>query len=124
MKIKFKSLNKLTPDKNRFEFTSFVEIGEWDNFKTYEFIEPSNKVMNRIEVSDNKVNIIAGPSYLNLVLNEDVENQYQTDYGLINLVVNMSYLEIKKDNINFAYKLYDIENVVIGDFVIELEFIK
>lgn len=124
MKIKFKSLNKLTPDKNRFEFTSFVEIGEWDNFKTYEFIEPSNKVMNRIEVSDNKVNIIAGPSYLNLVLNEDVENQYQTDYGLINLAVNMSYLEIKKDNINFAYKLYDIENVVIGDFVIELEFIK
>lgn len=124
MKIKFKSLNKLTPDKNRFEFTSFVEIGEWDNFKTYEFIEPSNKVMNRIEVSDNKVNIIAGPSYLNLVLNEDVENQYQTDYGLINLVVNMSYLEFKKNNINFAYKLYDIENVVIGDFVIELEFIK
>ena len=94
-----------------------------NEYDVYEFLEPQNKVMNRIEVSAKRINIFAGPSTVILVLNELIQNDYQTSQGTIMFDSEMKQLSIEKESIDFNYTLGQLNNP-FGNFTINLKLNK
>ena len=119
MKITFKSIAKNNDKENKIEFDAPVKISNENNMRVFEFEEPSHKVMNRIEFSEKKVNIFAGPSTINLELNKKIFNSYQTPNGLISFESFLQNIEIKKNNVNIKYYLSQNDKK-FGDFDIKL----
>ncbi len=120
-KILFKSNINHNGTKDEISFESEVQVGEFNNFITYEFKEPQNNMMNRIEVSDSKVNIFAGPSSINLELNKKIEIKYQTPHGELFLDSFMTKLNNKnKNNVEFEYSLSKGDEV-LGNYKILLQ---
>lgn len=121
MKITFKStiLNNGSEEPKVIEFTAPVEISEENGFKVYEFEEPQNKVMNRIEVKDTIVNIFAGPSTIVLSLNELVQNDYYTEAGSVLFDSELKKLSIEENKVLMEYELGQLNNP-FGKFKIEL----
>lgn len=120
MKIRFRSEIKNGEELNEIDFTSSVEISKMNDFIVYEFLEPQNNIMNRIEVSSNIVNIFAGPSTIVLSLNELIQNDYYTEAGVVMFDSKMNKLEISDNLIEFNYELGQINNL-FGKFKIKLE---
>lgn len=120
MKIKFKSTGSKDGENNVIEFDALVSIDKYEQFDTYEFLEPSQNIMNRIEVSQNEVNIIAGMNTIQLTLNEKVPNLYATDYGNIDLVFYMKKLERSENFYTFEYDMLDANANLLFSTVIEL----
>jgi len=81
MNIKFTSNIRQNGEKFKIAFESKVEISTYEQFKVYEFTDPKTNALNRVEVSDNEVNIFIGNSSMNLVLNETVSTVYNTPQG-------------------------------------------
>lgn len=124
MKITFKStIKNQDADPKIIEFTAPVEISKMDNFKVYEFLEPQNNIMNRIEVSDKVVNIFAGPSTIVLSLGELIANDYYTEGGTVMFDSELHNLEVSEDYINMEYELGQLNNP-FGLFQIELKISK
>lgn len=123
MKITFKSTINHNDEDKVIEFTSPVEISKMEGFDVYEFLEPQNNVMNRIEVSSNVVNIFAGPSTIILMLNELIQNDYQTPQGNIMFDSEMTKLVNKNGYIAMDYTLGQINNP-FGKYKIELTISK
>lgn len=125
MKITFKStITHQESEPNIIEFTSPVEISKQDNsFNVYEFIEPQNKIMNRIEVSENVVNIFAGTSTIILSLGEPIKNEYETPEGNILFDAELHKLENNDHTILMEYTLSQL-NKSFGNFKIELKLSK
>ena len=119
MKITFKSIAKNNDKENKIEFDAPVKISNENNMRVFEFEEPSHKVMNRIEFSEKKVNIFAGPSTINLELNKKIFNSYQTPNGLISFESFLQNIEIKENNVNIKYYLSQNDKK-FGDFDIKL----
>ncbi len=119
MKITFKSIAKNNDKENKIEFDAPVKISNENNMRVFEFEEPSHKVMNRIEFSEKKVNIFAGPSTINLELNKKIFNSYQTPNGLISFESFLQNIEIKQNNVNIKYYLSQNDKK-FGDFDIKL----
>lgn len=120
MKIKFKSTGSKDGENNVIEFDALVSIDKYEQFDTYEFLEPSQNIMNRIEVSQNEVNIIAGMNTIQLTLNEKVPNLYATDYRNIDLVFYMKKLERSENFHTFEYDMLDANANLLFSTVIEL----
>ena len=121
MKITFKSTIKNEGNEpNHIEFVAPVIISENDGFKIYEFVEPQNNIMNRIEVKDTIVNIFAGPSTIVLSLNELVQNEYYTNAGAVLFDSDLKSLDIKENEIKFKYSLGQLNNP-FGEFEIQLK---
>ena len=123
MTITFISNIKNNDSKNRIEFTAPVQISQMNEYEVFEFIEPSQNVANRIEVSEKNVNIFAGPSTINLELKELIRNEYTTINGNIFFDSFMDQLKIKENKIEFHYKLLQNNNA-FGEFKIELNIKK
>ncbi|UUD36897.1 glutamyl-tRNA synthetase [Mycoplasmopsis californica] len=121
MKINFNSVSEINGEKNVIDFTSFVEIDKHEDFDVFEFLEPSNKVMNRIEVKDDAVNIIAGTSFLELELGKKIENTYQTEHGAIDLIIHATKIKNNKNDISFEYEMLDHNENKVANFVITLK---
>ena len=119
MKITFKSIAKTNEKENKIEFSAPVKITNENNMKIFEFEEPTHKVMNRIEFSEKKVNIFAGPSTINLELNKKISNNYETPAGLITFESFLEDIKIKEKIINIKYYLSQ-NNKKFGDFNITL----
>ncbi len=119
--IKFTSLINHDGDQSKIAFKAPVTIGEYKEFKTFEFIEPQNKIANKIEVSNNKVNIFAGVATIELETDKTISIKYQTPTGIILLDTHMSKLNIKdENNISFKYSLSS-NGAVVGNYEITLE---
>ena len=124
MNITFKSIIKNSnDDKNVIEFTAPVKKSFEHNMDIYEFVEPEHKVMNRIEVSKERVNIFAGPSSINLELDKSVANSYQTPGGLLYFNSFLDKVNIKGNISQFSYSLIQ-NNTKIGDFNIKITISK
>lgn len=127
MLITFKS-DITGPQTNNIEFTSKVVISKWDQYDVYEFIEPQTNTMNRIEVSDTGVNIMTGINTMNLLLGQDVQQEYLGDPEGINKISFVSHL-LNIDNSNqnsilFEYTLKDMGGNLIGNYNIALDIKK
>lgn len=121
MTITFTSIIKGQNDEdNRIQFTSELTMDKYNEFDVFEFLEPQNNIMNRIEVSDNALNIFAGPTTLNLELNQDIENVFETGQGPFILVANLSKLDKKENNVFLEYTLKS-GKTLIGSYEISLE---
>ncbi|WP_051599893.1 DUF1934 family protein [Mycoplasma elephantis] len=120
MKINFKSISNANGQENIIEFTSFVDIDKYEDFDVYEFLEPSNKVMNRIEVKDDAINIISGVSFLELELGKKIKNRYKTEHGFLDLIIETTKIKNSKNNIEFSYDMLDQEKK-IASFTIFLK---
>ncbi|MBX4209705.2 MAG: DUF1934 family protein [Mollicutes bacterium PWAP] len=94
-KIEFKSKIKQNGKDNLVKFDSEVQISKWKKFKVYEFLEPVQKIQNRIEISENKVNIFSGPATINLELNKEIIIEYTTEVGFLFMSAYMNKLENK-----------------------------
>lgn len=119
MKIIFKSIAKANDKENKIQFTAPVKINNENNMKIFEFEEPTHKIMNRIEFSEKKVNIFAGPSTINLELNKKIFNNYETPAGLISFESFLEEIKIKEKNVNIKYHLIQ-NNKKFGKFNITL----
>ncbi len=119
MNITFTSLITVEGKENKIEFTSPVTISNENGMDIFEFVEPSNDIMNRIEVTPMLVNIFAGPNTINLKLQEKVQVQYDTPQGPLFLDSEMHRIEISKSLIEFDYDLY-AAGKIIGKYSITL----
>ncbi len=119
MTITFTSNIKNDEKKNKIEFTAPVTISKMGSYTVYEFIEPQNNISNRIEVSENSVNIFAGPSTIMLSLDKKVKNDYNSVAGQIVFDSEMKELTSNNKEINFEYFLSQ-GNKIFGEFKIKL----
>lgn len=124
MLIKFESQITTGDNKNKVAFTAPVQISNWNDFKVFEFIEPSMKEQNRIEVSTTNVNIFSGPNTLNLALGEKIEIEYFIyNAGRVFFQSQLHYLDIKDEQIDFSYSLHNKE-ILIGEYHITLTLLE
>ncbi|UVD81866.1 DUF1934 family protein [Mycoplasma iguanae] len=121
MKIKFSSLIKQEDNENKIEFEAPLKKEQWEEYDVYEFLEPQNNVMNRIEISDDKVNIFAGPASIFLELQNEVDIQFQTPQGIIIMKSFLEQLDKTQNSIKFNYSLKTKNNELIGHYKIHLE---
>ena len=119
MIISFHSIIDNDGKKQEIKFSSQVTISKYQNFDVYEFREPSQNQMNRIEIATNKINIIAGPSTLELELKKKVSILYSLGNSHVELETFLKKLENKNGVITFSYSLMNKEKI-IGNYKIKL----
>ncbi|MCR8613030.1 MAG: DUF1934 family protein [Mycoplasma sp.] len=107
-------------DKNKISFSSKLNQSLFGEFIVYEFTEPSNNVMNRIEYTDKDVNIFAGPSTINLSLKKRVGIEYNTPHGVLILHSYLEKLDKLENGVYFEYTLSNNDEE-IGKYKITLE---
>lgn len=122
MHLNFLSTITMAGTDRHVKFSASLTMSEDDAFQILEFREPEQNVLNRIEVSDRQVNIFSGPATLNLILNEDLANEYQTPHGSIYVVSRLNQVVRSKDRISFQYTLSD-KQALIGSYQITLEIV-
>ncbi len=105
MNLTFTSIVTQNGEDKKIEFTSPSKISKQGKFKVYEFKDPTSQVSNHIEVSPTEVNIFAGPSTINLVLNELVENRYQIGETTQIIQSFLSEINSEKGYVDFKYTL-------------------
>lgn len=121
MNITFTSEIKNETGKiEKIQFVAPVNTRIENSMRVFEFEEPQNKVMNWIEIGENNVNIISGPSTINLVLDTDIHIEYQTPAGAIHFTSKMSELKHSEDKVAFKYSLSQGQKT-FGEFKITLE---
>lgn len=121
-KIIFTSEIMQNGDKNKISFKSPLMQSKYDEFDVYEFKEPSNNIMNRIEISKTTINIFAGSSTISMVLNEKLPIEYNTPSGSIILNSFLKKKNVIDNKIIFEYTLSEKEKL-IGEYKITLEVI-
>ena len=119
MIISFHSIIDNDGKKQEIKFSSQVTISKYQNFDVYEFREPSQNQMNRIEIATNKINIIAGPSTIELELKKKVNILYSLGNSHVELQTFLKQLENKNGAITFAYSIMNKEKI-IGNYKIRL----
>lgn len=122
MQITFTSIIKGQGDvDNKIQFTSELFKDQYEEFEVFEFMEPQNNVMNRIEVSDTALNIFAGPTTLNLELNKEIQNVFETGQGPF--ILNANLLKLVRENqlTKLEYTLKSGSSL-IGSYEITLEW--
>lgn len=129
MKINFKSTILQNGETKEFDFTAPVDIDRYEDMDTFSFIEPTQNVANRIEISHKKINIFAGPTTLFIEKDKNLASPFilNTPDGKVmevNFYTRLLNLEIDPLNkYKFEYILYrlnDYQEDVIGNFKIEL----
>lgn len=123
MIIKFKSEFGIEKNaKQEIKFMTKLSKSEENGFVILEFVEPSKKVQNRIEYNQSIIRIIAGPTYLELELNQKIKNNFQTEQGLIILTTFLKEFQNENDKkISFSYDILNINNILVNSFKISLE---
>ena len=110
MTIKFRSEMEQAGQKNEVEFVSDVKVTKELDFDVYEFKEPQQGLMNRIEVSDKIVNIFAGSSTINLELDKILNIEYKTPAGIMYLSSLLISLKKLDNGVNFEYTISSGKN--------------
>ncbi|WP_027332569.1 hypothetical protein [Mycoplasmopsis gallinarum] len=132
MKIKFKSIadHSVDTEKNIIEFEAESEFeiftdnsnNESIEYLTYQFLEPSKGIANRIEINEKQINIFAGDTTLILKKNEKTANSYisvnNQKFVLISLLHDV---EITDNKQTFKYELFAANETLIGKFEISIE---
>lgn len=120
MIIEFKSKILQNNQPNFIEFKAPVVVSSRDDFTVFEFADPKSKIMNMIEVSQDKVNIFAGTMSINLELQEFITTEYQTTHGNVYFVSFLKSLHQSEGKIDFAYSLMTSEKTLLGEYEISL----
>lgn len=121
MLLTFKSKMNNQEKENNVEFSALATVSNYEDFIVYEFVEPSEKIMNRIEISENKVNIMTGPNTLQMELANKIQNEYFIqDNNKIYFDVLLHKIKKSKNKIFFKYSLINNENRTIGEYEITL----
>ena len=120
MTITFTSNIDQNGHKDKVKFTSDVITSDYEDFKVFEFSEPSQGVQNRIEISSSKVNIFAGPSTINLDLYKKTTIEYFTPQGSLYMQGELLDLQSKENEYFFHYKLINGIDAV-GEYKITIE---
>ena len=120
MTITFTSDINQNGNKDKIKFTSEVIVSDYQDFRVFEFSEPSQGIQNRIEVSSSKVNIFAGPSTINLDLYNKTTIEYITPQGPLYMEGELIDLISKDNEYFFHYKLVNGVDA-IGEYKIKLE---
>ncbi|WP_027120785.1 DUF1934 family protein [Mycoplasmopsis lipofaciens] len=128
MKIKFKSIQHQNDEKNTIEFEAnahyekFLDNLTNINYHVYQFREPSQNIMNRIEINEKQVNIMAGDTTLNIPFGIKAANSFikvnGQEFIIYTEMHNISIEKIKKE---FSYSLYSSSHELIGKFELSIE---
>ncbi|WP_322902001.1 DUF1934 family protein [Mycoplasmopsis felis] len=123
MKIKFHSLINQNDNENIIEFESESEYSKEDGYEIFSFYEPSNNVRNRIEISENKVNIYAGSTTVFLEYKKDVDFDLDIEnnnkISSLKLTSHWFKKEFTNNSYLFKYSLSN-DNSIIGEYEITL----
>ncbi|WP_036463676.1 hypothetical protein [Mycoplasmopsis sturni] len=132
-KIKFQSLVYQNGVDKPIEFTAPVDISSFEEYRVFTFNEPSQGIANRIEISNERINIFAGPT--SLYINKDPEqatlNLFELNDGINAKSFEFfskihSYTENVDDKnslYKFKYEIYqkvDGKKIEMGQFEISL----
>lgn len=134
MQIKFTSVStpKHSQEPQTISFVAELTRTTFEDFDCLTFIEPSSNINNRIEINDNKLNIFAGPSTIEMEKNKKVLNTYVVpaqNNQPMNLYMSWFLTDIqhkfenKKEIYKIKYSLFmnQDENEPVSDFDITLE---
>ncbi|TDV24131.1 uncharacterized protein DUF1934 [Mycoplasmopsis mustelae] len=124
MKINFKSTIKQNNDERVVDFDADLEYTNEDGYQVFTFSEPSEGIRNRIEVSDNEINIYAGSTsvYLkyNQVYNFDLDiDHHQWKNQIINLDSHWFLKDFQENSYSFTYTL-SRNGTLLGEYAITL----
>lgn len=108
IRIKYRNVFKYDDHQ---EIIKFDENGYLEEFNSHKVISFMGDRLIKIELKTNEIVLHNGSSVLHLVLNQDVLNQYQTDYGLISLKTRLIRCEVG-NTIKIKYELYDDFNLI------------
>ncbi|VEU70283.1 hypothetical protein [Mycoplasmopsis glycophila] len=129
MKINFKSTIHQNGEQQVIEFSSPVEITKEGNFTVFSFTEPNSDVHNRIEVSEQEINIFAGSTTVLLKKDQNFEfplviPMEDGSEQTFELVSNWTKTQFDAPHYYmFEYSLSRVvntESVLIGSYTIEL----
>lgn len=108
IRIKYRNIFKYDDHQEVVKLDKNGYLEEFDDYKVISFI--GDKPI-KIEIKTNEVVLHNGISVLDLVLNKDVLNKYQTDYGMISLKTRLIHYEVG-NTVKIKYELYDGINLI------------
>lgn len=108
IRIKYRNIFKYEDHQEVVKIDKNGYLEEFDDCKVISFVK--DKPI-KVEIKADEVVLHNGTSVLYLVLNKDVLNDYQTDYGTIPLKTRLIHYEAG-NNIKIKYELYDGSNLI------------
>ena len=108
IKIKYRNIFKYEDHQEVIKFDENGYLEEFNGYKAISFVKDRQI---KIEIKTNEIVLHNGKGILHLVLNEDVLNDYQTDYGVISLKTRLIHYEAG-NTIKIKYELYEGLNLV------------
>ncbi|PAK21309.1 hypothetical protein CJJ23_02630 [Mycoplasmopsis agassizii] len=121
MTVNFKS--NFVQNGNDFEVAfkaPLLQEDEFEGAKVIEFIDPERKIVNRFEFGEKEILIIAGPSSIQLVLDETVDNEYPVEGKFMPIVTFMKEYNKEENLFEFKYELLSTRGDEIGKFHITI----
>ncbi|BBU47638.1 hypothetical protein [Mycoplasmopsis felis] len=123
MKIKFHSLINQNDNENIIEFESESEYSKEYGYEVFSFYEPSNNVRNRIEISNDNINIYAGSTTVFLEYQKEVDFDLEIEnnnrISSLQLTSHWFKKEFTNNSYLFKYSLSN-DNSIIGEYEITL----
>lgn len=115
MKINYRSVFKYESHQDSMKYEVMGEYSDDGNQETIRFFVDENK----IEISiTNQIILQNGNSKLHLVKNQKIENEYQSEYGI--LLITSELLSYKKTDHTYKikYRLYDKDQFLAEVYVL------
>lgn len=108
IRIKYRNIFKYEDHQEVVKIDKNGYLEELDDRKIISFV--GDKPI-KVEIKTDEVVLHNGVSVLYLVLNKEVLNDYQTDYGIISLKTRLIHYEAG-NTIKIKYELYDGSNLI------------
>lgn len=108
VKVKYHSVFKYDNHQESIKFDTNGYLENQDDCKIISFKRDTEI---KIKIMDNKVILHNGKSILHLALNDEILNEYQTEYGVVLLKTRLISCE-SGNPFKIRYELYDEENLI------------
>lgn len=103
IKVNYRSVFKYDDHQESIKYNGHGYLEEFDNKIVIRYQDKNNI---KIELFDDEVRLYNGASVLRLVKNRDILNNYQTEYGVIDLRTRLISYE-NGNSVKVKYELYD-----------------
>lgn len=114
IKVNYRSVFKYDDHQESIKYNGHGYLEEFDNKIVISYQDQNNI---KIELFDDEVRLHNGTSVLRLVKNRDILNNYQTEYGVIDLRTRLISYE-NGNSVKVKYELYDGLNLLSQVYVI------
>ncbi|QKT05209.1 hypothetical protein [Mycoplasma sp. OR1901] len=123
MKLKFLSIIHQNGEDNKIEFEVEYQKAVDGKFTSYDFLDPQSKDKNRIEISEDEINIFSSNASIFLAYQNEVDFEYEIGEQSISLTSHWTFKDFNDTKYQFKYSLSS-SGMEIGNYDITIELIK